>query len=161
MLSGNKPDAKEFILCDYINFKNCKLICRKQINDCLWQKKQEGGITKEQDITLGGDSMLTIFIVLMLLWRLYLLSGKESACNAGDPALISGLGRSPWRREWLSTPVFLPGKFHGQKSLVGYSTWGWKKSDTIEGLSTAQALVDRVFKFSDHWNSFPLGKHNK
>ena len=44
---------------------------------------------------------------------------KESACNAGDPNSISGLGRSPWRREWLPSPVFLPGEFHGQKSLVG------------------------------------------
>ena len=29
----------------------------------------------------------------------------------------------PWRREWLPTPVFLPGEFHGQKSLAGYSPW--------------------------------------
>ena len=32
----------------------------------------------------------------------------------------------PWRREWLPTPVFLPGKSHGQRSLVGYSAWGRK-----------------------------------
>ena len=30
----------------------------------------------------------------------------------------------PWRRKWQPTPVFLPGKFHGQRSLVGYSPWG-------------------------------------
>ena len=41
--------------------------------------------------------------------------GKESACNAGD------LGSISWRREWLPTPVFLPGEFCGQRSLVGYS----------------------------------------
>ena len=39
--------------------------------------------------------------------------GKESACNAGDPGSIPELGRSPWRREWLPTSVFLPGKFQG------------------------------------------------
>ena len=33
-------------------------------------------------------------------------------------------GKHPWRREWLSTPVFMPGESHGQKSLVGYSPWG-------------------------------------
>ena len=38
----------------------------------------------------------------------------------------------PWIREWLPTPVFLPGKSHGQKSLVGYSSWGFKKSDMTE-----------------------------
>ena len=30
----------------------------------------------------------------------------------------------PWRREWLPTPVFLPGEFHGQRIMVGYSPWG-------------------------------------
>jgi len=38
----------------------------------------------------------------------------------------------PWRREWLPTLVFLPGKPHGQRSLVGYSSWGCKESDTAE-----------------------------
>ena len=39
-----------------------------------------------------------------------------------------------WRRKWQSTPVLLPGKSHGQKSLVGYSLWGHKESDTTEWL---------------------------
>ena len=39
----------------------------------------------------------------------------------------------PWRREWQATLVFLPGKFHGQRSLVGYSPWGHKESDMTEG----------------------------
>ena len=42
----------------------------------------------------------------------------------------------PWRREWLPTPVFLPGEFHGQRSLAGYSQWGHKESDTTEQLTT-------------------------
>ena len=37
-----------------------------------------------------------------------------------------------WRREWLLTPVFLPGKSHGQRSLVGYSPWVTKNSDITE-----------------------------
>ena len=47
-----------------------------------------------------------------------------------------GSGRFSWRREWLPTPVFLPGKVHGQKSLVVYSP-GVTKSQTL--LSTAHA----------------------
>ena len=92
-------------------------------------------------------------------------SGKESACNAGDPGSIPGLGTSPgeeigyplqypwasvvaqlvknlpamwetwvgkipWRREQLSTPVFWPGEFLGL-----YSPWGHKESDMTEQLS--------------------------
>ena len=38
--------------------------------------------------------------------------------------------------EWQPAPVFLPGEFHGQRSLVGYSPWGCKESDMSEQLST-------------------------
>ena len=37
------------------------------------------------------------------------------------------VGKIPWRREWLPTPVFLPREFHGQRSLVGYSPWDYKE----------------------------------
>ena len=39
-----------------------------------------------------------------------------------------------WRRKWQPTPVFLPGKSHGQRSLADYSSWGCKESDKIEWL---------------------------
>ena len=45
---------------------------------------------------------------------------------------ISGSRRSPGVKKWQSTSVFLPGKFHGQRSLVGYSPWGHKESDMTE-----------------------------
>ena len=38
----------------------------------------------------------------------------------------SWVGEIPWKRKWQPTPVFLPRKSHGQRSLVGYSLWGWK-----------------------------------
>ena len=59
--------------------------------------------------------------------------GKASAYNEGDPGSIPGLGRSPGRK-WQATPVLLPGKSHRQRSLVGYSPWGRKESDTTERL---------------------------
>ena len=61
--------------------------------------------------------------------------GKVSAYNAGDSeevSLIPGLGRFPWRRKWQPTPVFLPEKSHGQRSLVGYSPWGCQELDMTE-----------------------------
>ena len=60
---------------------------------------------------------------------------KESACNAEDLGLDSGVMKIPWRREWQPTPVFLPGEFCGQKSLTGYSPWGHKESDLAERLT--------------------------
>ena len=40
-----------------------------------------------------------------------------------------------WRREWVPTPVFLPGEFHRLKSLAGYSPWGRKESEMTKQLS--------------------------
>ena len=59
-------------------------------------------------------------------------AGKESACNVGNMGLIPGLGRYPWRRDWLPTPVFCPGKFHKL-----YSPWHVKESDVTEQLSVS------------------------
>ena len=57
---------------------------------------------------------------------------KESACSVGDPGSIPWVRKIPWRRKWLSTPVFFPGKFHGQRSLVGSSPWCCKQLDMTE-----------------------------
>ena len=59
---------------------------------------------------------------------------RESSCNAG-PGFDPRVGKTPWRRAWQPTPVFLPGKSHRQRSLVGYSLWGHKESDTTECLT--------------------------
>ena len=57
-----------------------------------------------------------------------------------------------WRRKWQSTPVLLPGKSHGWRSLVGYSPWDRKESDTTERLHSLHSLLW-------HWNEnwpFPV-----
>ena len=46
------------------------------------------------------------------------------------------VGKIPWRRKWQCTPVFLPGKFHGQRNLSCHSSWGDKESDMTEQLNT-------------------------
>ena len=48
---------------------------------------------------------------------------------------IPGSGRFPWRRDWQSTPGFLPREFHGQRNPIGYSPGGRKQWDTTEGLT--------------------------
>ena len=66
--------------------------------------------------------------------------GKETACNAGDLTLTL-VRKIPWKREWLPTSIFLPGKFHGQRSLSGYSSCSCKESDIAEQLSTTQTRL--------------------
>ena len=52
---------------------------------------------------------------------------KNLPANAGDADSILGSGRFPWRKKWQPTPVFLPGKSHGQSSVAGYSPWRHKR----------------------------------
>ena len=58
--------------------------------------------------------------------------GKESACSAGDVGSIPESGRSHGEGNGYNTPVFLPGEFHGQRSLMDYSLWSLKGSDSTE-----------------------------
>ena len=64
---------------------------------------------------------------------------KESACQCRRHkryVLDSWVRKIPWSRKWQLTPVFLPEKFHRQRSLEGYSPWGCNKSDTTEHVHT-------------------------
>ena len=56
------------------------------------------------------------------------------------PGFDPGVRKIPWKRKQQPSPVFLPGKFHGQRSLVGYSPWGHKESDTTEHVYTRSEL---------------------
>ena len=58
--------------------------------------------------------------------------GKESACSVGDPGLSPESERFPAEGNCNLLPVFLPGEFHGQRSLAGYSLWSHKESDMTE-----------------------------
>ena len=72
-----------------------------------------------------------IFFISLLRWR----SGKEFAYQCRWGEFKPWVTKIPWRRARQPTPVFWPGKLHGQKSLVGYSPWGCKESDTTDWLS--------------------------
>ena len=72
--------------------------------------------------------------------------------DARDIGLLPGM--TPWRRKWQPTPIFLPGKFHGQRSLVGYSPRGHKDSDMAEQVSKFQLLADQVDPFGTSFLCF-------
>ena len=72
------------------------------------------------------------FVVYLIYITLWWQSGKESVCQSKRQkmmqvrSLVGGL-QVPWRRRWQRIPVFLPRKSHGQRSLVGCSSWGCKE----------------------------------
>jgi len=60
--------------------------------------------------------------------------GKASCLKYRRFGFSPWVGKISWRRKWQPTPVFLPGKSHGRRNLVGYRPWGCKESDTTERL---------------------------
>ena len=94
-----------------------------------------------QGWSLQGDGPEGVLVFTVTLWkcrRWPLLHGcggfssTHSLLQINTPRITF----SPCRRKWQATPVFLPGKFHRQRSLVGYSPWGYKESDMTEWLRT-------------------------
>ena len=64
---------------------------------------------------------------------------------------VQSLGwEDPLRKEWQPSPVFLPGEFHGQRSLAGYSPWGHKDLDTTEQLTTSVIYHINKLKNQNH-----------
>ena len=86
---------------------------------------------------LSLPSISTIYLVASMqpLGLPRWLSGKEFACQCWRRrrrGFNSWVGKISWRRKCQPTAVFLPGEFHGQRSLMDYSPWGCKESDTTE-----------------------------
>ena len=75
-------------------------------------------------------------------------SGTESSCQCRrhkrrgfDP----WVRKIPWRRKWQSTPVFLPGKSHGRRGLVGYHPWGHKESTQLSVCTHTHTQTHTLF----------------
>ena len=70
-------------------------------------------------------------------WEKTWVSAREAHENTTNQ-----VGEIPWRTAWQPTPVCLPGESLGERSLVGYSPWGCKESDTIEQLSLFNLSIE-------------------
>ena len=70
---------------------------------------------------------------------------KNLPANAGDADSIPGLEKTPWRRKWQPTSVFLAGKSHSQRSLADYSPWGRKRVRHDTGTKQQRQLLQHVY----------------
>ena len=73
-----------------------------------------------------------IFVKLMNKWASLAAQTVKNMRAVQETQVQSLVLEGPWRKEWLPTPVFLPGESHGRRSLVGLSPWGCKQLDTTE-----------------------------
>ena len=74
---------------------------------------------------------------------------KNLSANAGDIDMCSDpwVGKMPWSRKQQTTPVFLPGKSHGQRSLVGYSPWNGKSQSRVGNFTHSLTQISEKFFF--------------
>ena len=98
---------------------NSHILYRDHLVSCLWKVS-----------SIKARILLWFYTYVTRLGLPRWLSGKESTCQCRRCGFNPWVGKTPLRRKWQSIPVFLPGKSHGQSSLVGYSPWGHKESDT-------------------------------
>ena len=80
-------------------------------------------------LRIGVSDFNRIIFIIGLLWW---LRWQRIHLQCRRLGFNSWVRKIPWRREWLLTAVFLPGEFHGQRSLVGYSPWGHKELDMTD-----------------------------
>ena len=84
---------------------------------------------------------LLLYVYLMI-WASLVAQMVKICLRCGRLGFDLWVRKIPWRREWQPTPVFLPGEFHGQRSLVGYSSWSHKESDMTEWLTQTTKSYD-------------------
>ena len=119
-------------LCDPMNLSTPGLPVHHQLLEFTQTHEVSIGAANRQ-ISLQRASLLTQMV-------------KNSPAMRG-PGLHPWVGKISWRREWLPTPIFLPGEFQGQRRLVGYSPWGHKMWDMTEQLSLFFAKKLTFLKF--------------
>ena len=95
-------------------------------------------------LTQGSNTHLLCFLHWLVGYLPLAPPGKPT--NAEDMSSVSGLERFPWRRKWQPTPVFLPGKSHGQRSLEGYSPRVTKSQARLSDWACIE-IITRVLSF--------------
>jgi len=101
--------------------KNRDLDGLSQVFSNSWRKKYSSCIHLYGSSLASGASLVVQVV--------------KNCLQCRRPRFYPRLGKIPWRRKWLPTPVFLPGKLHGQRSLAGYSPWGHKELDMTKRLT--------------------------
>ena len=98
---------------------------------CQKNKKWPSAESYMSSRTISLTSVIIFLVTCIIDWMGYpgASAVKNLACRCRRHGFDPWVGRISWRRIWQPTPVFLPGKSHGQRSLVGYSPWGCTESN--------------------------------
>ena len=84
----------------------------------------------------------------------WLKKKNKPTCQCRRCGFDPWVGKIPWRRKWQPTPIFLPGKFHGQESLEGYSPWGHKRFGHNKTIIICVFLINKNFIWINQFHSY-------
>ena len=107
-------------------------------------------MSKRNICALLTKNMIQPFTIGMIYSKFGLplwLRWKRICLQCRRPRFNPWVGKIPWKRERLPTLVFLPGEFHRQRSLVGYSLWDHKELDMTEWLTPSLQVSFKVYSF--------------
>ena len=112
----------------------CLMTCRNVV--CTFQGVSGLPVTPRPDpLQIFNNCLISLIVFYLCRGLPRWLSGKESTCQCRRhkrPQFDPWVRKIPWSRKWQPTLVFLPVKFHGQRSLVGYSPGGCREWDMSE-----------------------------
>ena len=133
------------------------LLYSSEPKNVCWSSKWKYYETKSTSLKIHLATISSFCIVHYIYWASLLAQVVKNPLAMWETWVQSLAGRIPWRREWLPTLVFLPGEFHGQRSLTGYSPWDHKELDMTERLShhlfiLRSTNVGNQSKYSVSWD---------
>ena len=107
------------------------------IEMCPWRRLYQGKFSLESMPSINSKGILIRNVIFSeALWGLPWWLRQWRLCpHCRRPRFYRWVRMIPWRKDWLPTPVFLPGEFHGQRRLEGSSSWGCKELDMTEQLT--------------------------
>ena len=111
-------------MCSCVVSQSCSILCDPL--DCSPQGSLVNGILQARiwgSLTFPSPKYVYVYIQNMYLPTMQVMQKMT---------VQFWVEKIPWWRAWQPTPVFLPGEFHGQRNLVGYSPWDHKESDKAE-----------------------------
>ena len=107
----------------------------------LWPKEKQWCASK-RNLT-AGVALFQLDLVSLISGVFLVAQTIKNRPAMQETQVQSLVGKIPWRRECQPTPVFLPGEFHGQGSLVGYSPWGGKELNMTERLTLSHHFFSK------------------
>ena len=107
---------------------SCTNVGKKILLICKYPSRKASQTVKLRVLNLSTRTMLCRAFCFM-----GFPGGSDRKCER--PRFDLWVKNITWKMKWQPTPVFLPGKSHGQRRLADYSSWGGKETDTTERLT--------------------------